>query len=65
MHTRPSGRARGGLVVLPVRGRGSGPFAVPQGAYFAAAMAFEIASTHLVVELGVILALLMGRQFTA
>jgi|CZKW01.1.fsa_nt_gi uncharacterized membrane protein YraQ (UPF0718 family) len=35
-----------------------------QGASFAAAMAFEIASTNLVVELGVILALLMGWQFT-
>jgi uncharacterized protein len=28
-------------------------------------MAFEIASTNLVVELGIILALLMGWQFTA
>jgi uncharacterized protein len=28
-------------------------------------MGFEIASTNLVVELGVILALLMGWQFTA
>ena len=28
-------------------------------------MAFEIASTNLVIELGVILALLMGWQFTA
>ncbi len=36
-----------------------------KGAGFAAAMAFEIASTNLVVELGVILALLMGWQFTA
>ncbi|WNM29172.1 permease [Streptomyces sp. Li-HN-5-11] len=36
-----------------------------KGADFAAAMAFEIASTNLVVELGVILALLMGWQFTA
>ncbi|MFF7969359.1 permease [Streptomyces sp. NPDC007903] len=35
------------------------------GANFTAAMAFEIASTNLVVELGVILALLMGWQFTA
>ncbi|WP_330309149.1 MULTISPECIES: permease [unclassified Streptomyces] len=35
-----------------------------QGANFTAAMAFEIASTNLVVELGVILALLMGWQFT-
>src|ERR1022692_2954451 len=35
-----------------------------QGASFAAAMAFEIASTNLVIELGVILALLMGWQFT-
>ncbi|MFD4547808.1 permease [Streptomyces sp. NPDC058251] len=35
-----------------------------RGASFTAAMAFEIASTNLVVELGVILALLMGWQFT-
>src|SRR5277367_2699145 len=34
------------------------------GASFTAAMAFEIASTNLVVELGVILALLIGWQFT-
>ena len=36
-----------------------------KGANFTAAMAFEIASTNLVVELGVLLALLMGWQFTA
>src|SRR3982751_2929352 len=36
-----------------------------KGANFTAAMAFEVASTNLVVELGVILALLMGWQFTA
>jgi uncharacterized membrane protein YraQ (UPF0718 family) len=35
-----------------------------KGANFTAAMAFEIASTNLVAELGVILALLMGWQFT-
>jgi uncharacterized protein len=35
-----------------------------RGAGFTAAMAFEIASTNLVIELGVILALLMGWQFT-
>ncbi len=35
-----------------------------KGAHFTAAMAFEIASTNLVVELGIILALLMGWQFT-
>ncbi len=35
-----------------------------RGASFTAAMAFEIASTNLVIELGVILALLMGWQFT-
>ncbi|WP_435134359.1 permease [Actinacidiphila sp. bgisy144] len=35
-----------------------------RGADFTAAMAFEIASTNLVAELGVILALLMGWQFT-
>ncbi|MGB8947318.1 MAG: permease [Streptomyces sp.] len=36
-----------------------------KGAHFTAAMAFEIASTNLVLELGVILALLLGWQFTA
>src|SRR5215813_11163077 len=36
-----------------------------KGAHFTAAMAFEIGSTNLVVELGVIMALLMGWQFTA
>ncbi len=35
-----------------------------KGASFSAAMTFEIASTNLVVELGVILALLIGWQFT-
>ena len=36
-----------------------------KGASFAAAMAFEIASTNLVIELGIVLALLMGWEFTA
>src|SRR6202167_6299801 len=36
-----------------------------KGASFTAAMVFEIASTNLVVELGVILAVLIGWQFTA
>jgi uncharacterized membrane protein YraQ (UPF0718 family) len=36
-----------------------------KGASFTAAMVFEIASTNLVIELGIILALLMGWQFTA
>ncbi|HWC79266.1 MAG TPA: permease [Pseudonocardiaceae bacterium] len=35
-----------------------------KGADFTAAIAFQIASTNLVIELGVILALLMGWQFT-
>jgi len=35
------------------------------GANFTAAMAFEIASTNLVIELGIILALLLSWQFTA
>jgi uncharacterized membrane protein YraQ (UPF0718 family) len=35
-----------------------------KGASLAAAMAFEIASTNLVLELGIILALFMGWQFT-
>ncbi len=35
-----------------------------KGANFTSAMAFEIASTNLVIELGIILALLIGWQFT-
>ena len=35
-----------------------------KGADFTAAMAFEIASTNLVIELGVLLALMLGWQFT-
>jgi uncharacterized membrane protein YraQ (UPF0718 family) len=35
-----------------------------KGAHFTAAMAFEISSTNLVAELGVILALLLGWRFT-
>ena len=35
-----------------------------KGAGFTAAMVFEISSTNLVVELGVILALLLGWQFS-
>jgi uncharacterized membrane protein YraQ (UPF0718 family) len=36
-----------------------------KGADFSAAMAFQFASTNLVIELGLILALLLGWQFTA
>jgi uncharacterized membrane protein YraQ (UPF0718 family) len=36
-----------------------------KGADFTASMAFEIASTNLVIELGIVLAVLMGWQFTA
>ena len=36
-----------------------------KGANFVASMAFEIGSTNLVIELAVLLALLMGWQFTA
>jgi hypothetical protein len=36
-----------------------------KGADFTAAMAFQFASTNLVVELGIILAVLLGWQFTA
>src|SRR4051812_28958092 len=35
-----------------------------KGSGFAAAIVFEIASTNLVIEMGVILALLLGWQFT-
>ena len=37
---------------------------IKQGADFTAAMAFQIASTNLVVELGILLAVLLGWQFT-
>ncbi len=36
-----------------------------KGANFTAVMVFEIASTNLVIELGIIMALLLGWQFTA
>ena len=36
-----------------------------RGANFTAAMVFQFASTNLVVELGIILAVLIGWQFTA
>src|SRR5216117_3273961 len=35
-----------------------------KGASFTSAMAFEMASTNLVIELGIIMALLLGWQFT-
>ena len=37
---------------------------VRKGADFASAVAFQFASTNLVIELGIILALLLGWQFT-
>ena len=37
---------------------------IRRGASFTAAMAFEVASTNLVIELGIILALLLSWQFT-
>src|SRR4030081_366157 len=36
-----------------------------KGANFTAAMTFEIASTNLVIELGIVLVILMGWQFAA
>jgi uncharacterized protein len=36
-----------------------------QGANFTAAMAFQIASTNLVIELGIIIAVLLGWEFVA
>ncbi len=38
---------------------------IKKGANFTAAMAFEIASTNLVIELGIIMWVLLGWQFTA
>src|SRR5581483_6791166 len=35
-----------------------------KGASFSAAIAFEIASTNLVVELGIVMAIVLGWQFT-
>src|SRR5215216_6952570 len=37
---------------------------VRKGANFTAAMAFQFASTNLVIELGIIMAVLLGWQFT-
>src|SRR5436190_964186 len=37
---------------------------IKKGANFTSAMAFEIASTNLVIELGIIMAVLLGWQFT-
>jgi uncharacterized membrane protein YraQ (UPF0718 family) len=54
-----------GIVVVLLRRCRAGALTVRKGANFTAAMAFEIGSTNLVVELGVILALLVGWQFTA
>src|SRR5437899_5517713 len=48
--------------MLVCRG-GAGALAVPQRCQLHAAMAFEIASTNLVIELGIIMALLLGWQF--
>jgi hypothetical protein len=48
-----------------LRRGGAGPRAGPPGASFTAAMAFEIVSTKLVIELGIILALLISWHFTA
>src|SRR5207249_1584479 len=36
-----------------------------KGANFTAAMAFEFASTNMVAELGIVMAILLGWQFTA
>jgi hypothetical protein len=36
-----------------------------KGADFTAAMAFELASTNMVAELGIVMAILIGWQFTA
>jgi hypothetical protein len=35
-----------------------------KGADFTSAMAFEFASTNLVIELGIIMAIMLGWQFT-
>ena len=39
-------------------------FIFRKGANFTAAMVFEFASTNLVIELGIIMAILLGWQFT-
>jgi uncharacterized membrane protein YraQ (UPF0718 family) len=53
------------LVVVFLRCGGVGRSLFRKGADFTAAMAFQFASTNLVIELGLILALLLGWQFTA
>jgi uncharacterized membrane protein YraQ (UPF0718 family) len=47
-----------------LRGGGAGRSIFRKGADFTAAMAFQFASTNLVVELGILLAVLLGWQFT-
>jgi hypothetical protein len=44
--------------------RRTGTFLFRKGANFTAAMAFQLASTNLVLALGILLAVLMGWQFT-
>jgi hypothetical protein len=46
-----------------LRGSGARPLDLPQGRGFTAAMAFEMASTNLVLELGIIMLVLLGWQF--
>jgi hypothetical protein len=57
---RDCDRARSRVVVLFLRGCGVGEI---DGANFIAAMAFQFASTNLVLELGIIIAALIGWQF--
>jgi uncharacterized protein len=47
-----------------LRGSGARPLYLPQGRGFTAAMVFEIASTNLVVALGIIMLVLLGWQLT-
>jgi Predicted permease len=52
-----------GVFVLLLRVRRARPWLFRKGADFTAVMAFQFASTNLVVELGIIMALLLGWQF--
>src|SRR5712691_10855785 len=55
--------ARRGVVLVLVRLRRARSL-FRKGADFTAAIAFELASTNLVVELGIVMALILGWQFT-
>ena len=61
---REGARARGSVVVCSYAAVALARSIFRKGANFTAAMAFEMASTNLVLELGIIMLVLLGWQFT-